>query len=228
MVSDDALARTGLATLIGGRGVEVVAQATTADAKERASAWEPDVVAWDLGPGDVPAPLEGLDAPVVALLWDEAQGSGAVAAGARGIVLRDAVPERLAAALEAVARGLFVLDPGLAELLPRRRPAASGPVEPLTPRENQALQLLAEGTLEQGDRRSPGHQRAYREVPRQRDPGEAGRDDAHGSAGARRAPGARPSVEGGPARTGRSGAGRSGDADAGAMALPCEARSKKP
>ena len=80
----------------------------------------------------------------MAILWDDAQGAAAVAAGAGGVVLRDTAPERLVSALEAVAQGLVVIDPLLAELLPRRRIAADL-VEPLTPRENEVLQLLAEG-----------------------------------------------------------------------------------
>jgi DNA-binding NarL/FixJ family response regulator len=147
VISDDALARAGLATLIGGRdGLEVVGQGAAAEAPALAAAREPDVVAWDLGPGGPPPPALGrLEAPAVALLWEESQGPEALAQGARGVVLRDAAPGRLAAALEAVARGLLVVDGALAELLPRRRSTGPALVEPLTPRETEVLQLLAEG-----------------------------------------------------------------------------------
>jgi DNA-binding NarL/FixJ family response regulator len=146
VISDDALARAGLASLIKGRDVELVQQGRLAEASALAAASEPDVVAWDVGPGDETAAARRLpDAPVVAILWDEAQGAEAVAAGARGIVLRDTAPERLVAALEAVARGLMVIDPVLSDLVPRRRPVPSDLIEPLTPRENEVLQLLAEG-----------------------------------------------------------------------------------
>jgi DNA-binding NarL/FixJ family response regulator len=147
LVSDDALARAGLATLIAGRGgIEVVGQGSGADASALAAAREPDVVAWDRGPGgEPPAALGRLEAPVLALLWEESQGPEALAAGARGVVLRAAAPERLAAALGAVALGLLVVDASLAELLPRRRPGGPALAEPLTPRESEVLQLLAEG-----------------------------------------------------------------------------------
>ena len=144
VISDDALARAGLAALVEGR-VEVAGQGAPADAAALAASREPDVVAWDLGPGDAAAvDLSVGDVPVVAILWDDAQGAAAVAAGASGVVLRDTAPERLVSALEAVAQGLVVIDPLLTELLPRRRIAADL-VEPLTPRENEVLQLLAEG-----------------------------------------------------------------------------------
>lgn len=144
VISDDALARSGLAGLIEGRDVEVVGQGALADAPALAAARDPDVVAWDLGP-EVPVDPGLADAPVLAVLWDESQGPAAVAAGARGVVLRETAPERLVAALEAVARGLVVIDPVLADLLPRRRPTGSDLVEALTPREDEVLQLLAEG-----------------------------------------------------------------------------------
>jgi len=145
VISDDALARAGLAALIAGRDVSVVGQGAPGDAPALAASSQPDVVAWDLGPGaETPAAIGLADVLVLAILWDEAQGPTAVASGARGIVLRDTAPDRLVAALEAVARGLVVLDPALDDLLPRRR-APSDLVEPLTPRENEVLQLLAEG-----------------------------------------------------------------------------------
>jgi two-component system, NarL family, nitrate/nitrite response regulator NarL len=144
VISDDALARAGLAALIATPDVVVVGQGTLADAVALGASREPDVIAWDLGPG-VPGAADLGDAPVVALLWDETQEAAAVAAGARGIVLRDTAPDRLVAALQAVGRGLVVIDPALPDLLPRRRAATSDLVEPLTPRENEVLQLLAEG-----------------------------------------------------------------------------------
>ena len=146
VISDDALARAGLASLIAGRDVEVAGQGTPGDAAALVASREPDVIAWDLGPGgDTSADPGFPDVPVVAILWDEEQGAAALAAGARGVVLRDTLSDRLVAALEAVARGLVVVDPALSDLLPRRRAATAELVEPLTPRENEVLQLLAEG-----------------------------------------------------------------------------------
>jgi len=146
VISDDTLSRAGLAALIAGRDVEVAGQGALADAPALAASREPDVVAWDVGPGVENRAGPGLaDVPVVALLWDDTQAAAAIAAGARGIVLRETAPDRLVAALQAVARGLVVIDPALPDLVPRARPPVSDLVEPLTPRENEVLQLLAEG-----------------------------------------------------------------------------------
>ena len=65
-----------------------------------------------------------------------------------GLLLRDIEPEALLATVQAVARGLVVLDPELAaELLPEADEpgAVAPPAEALTPRELEVLQLLAEG-----------------------------------------------------------------------------------
>jgi len=149
VVSADPLARGGLAALLASiPGLAVVEQSAPGrevQASLRRSA--PEVAAFDLGPGDGFAePLRDLAArlPVVALLWAEAQGAEALAAGARGAVFRDAPAQRLAAALNAAARGLVVLDAGLAAAVVRAAPAGALD-EPLTPRELEVLALLAEG-----------------------------------------------------------------------------------
>jgi two-component system, NarL family, nitrate/nitrite response regulator NarL len=82
---------------------------------------------------------------VLAVLADESQALEALGAGARGVVLRDVGASRLVAAVRAVAEGLMVLDAGAAESVLRPRPPASAAVEPLTPREQEVLQLLAQG-----------------------------------------------------------------------------------
>ena len=48
------------------------------------------------------------------------------------------------------------------------------PPDPLTPREIEVLSLVADGLIEQSDRRAAGHQPADREVPRRLDPGKLG------------------------------------------------------
>lgn len=132
-------------------------------------AYRPDVIVCDLGwdpararagaavrPGGqrntVPAPLErlaelrDLQVPVVALVPGEEFAADAWSAGARGVLLREVAAEPLRAALHAVARGLAVLEPRLSSALAPARPAEPGTLpEPLTPREREVLQLLAEG-----------------------------------------------------------------------------------
>jgi two-component system nitrate/nitrite response regulator NarL len=141
--------------------MEIVAQAAPGEDAAAALAQEdPDVVLWDLGPRPE-APLEAPGAPgedgvpLLALVPDEGPAAEAIASGAQGVLYRDTTAARLAAALVALARGLFVLDETLAPRLlgPQVETAphalAAGdpepPVEPLTPREVEVLQLLAEG-----------------------------------------------------------------------------------
>lgn len=151
LVSEDPLARSGLASLLVGQpGIVVAGQAGGDDLAASIHAHEPDVAALDLGLGAESAMLDRIrevpGLPVLAILSEEAQAEEALAAGARGFVFRDAEPERLAAALRAAARGLVVLDEAVADSLLRPPHAeVPPPLEELTPREREVLQLLAEG-----------------------------------------------------------------------------------
>ena len=149
MVADDPLARGGLAALLAAQpGVVVAAQVASADRWASVlEAYGPDVAAWDLGGAaaeERPPDLERIGIPVLALAPDEERAAEALAAGARGAIFRDADGPRLAAALAAVARGLVVVDEALAEPW-RRRGAAAGTLDALTPREREVLDLLAQG-----------------------------------------------------------------------------------
>jgi two-component system nitrate/nitrite response regulator NarL len=136
VVGEDPLARAGLAALLQGiEGLEVVGSSVAEEA---------DVLLWDLGLGARAEPPSPGGPPVLALLADESAAPEALAAGATGLLFRDTAPDRLAAALAAVARGLTVLDEDLAAALLRARPEPDL-AEPLTPREVEVLQLLAQG-----------------------------------------------------------------------------------
>lgn len=167
VVGDDALARVGLAALLRAvPGIDVVGDGTLAEWSAsrgedggRSAAGAADVVVWDVGWGSS-AVVEARVAeasplrpgpPVLALLPDGDAVAALRASGARGVLLRDASPERLAAAVAAVAEGLLVGEPAL-ERAPRGGPprdeAAAREVElpeELTPRELEVLQLLADG-----------------------------------------------------------------------------------
>jgi DNA-binding NarL/FixJ family response regulator len=79
---------------------------------------------------------------------DDASVLGALRAGARGYLTKDAGAEEIRAAVEAVARGEAALDPSVQHHVVA---ALAGPaVEPslpdeLTPREAEVLALIAEG-----------------------------------------------------------------------------------
>lgn len=140
LLSEDPLLRTGLTSLLAQLGsIEVV---------DREQA---EVALWDAGtdPAKTLArlgELRALPMPVVAVVGDAAHVAPAIAAGARGVVLRDQVGPGIHAALAAVRSGLTVIDTELATSLvptpPAREPKGKGE---LTERELQVVQLLAEG-----------------------------------------------------------------------------------
>jgi DNA-binding NarL/FixJ family response regulator len=89
---------------------------------------------------------------VVAVVSDPSHATPAIAAGARGVVMRDQVHGGLHAALVAVKSGLTVLDTELAAHLvnaksPKveQKSQGNGSRGELTARELQVVQLLAEG-----------------------------------------------------------------------------------
>ena len=151
VVAEDPLARTGLATMLGREpDCDVVGQIGPDD--DLASAVErgqPDVVLWDAG-ADPGLPLDLVEMveeapPILVLLPEDASAAAAYAGGARGLLPRDSDAASLVAALRARARGLLVFDPGLAPGLPSRDRTALAPVEDLTAREMEVLQLMAAG-----------------------------------------------------------------------------------
>lgn len=154
IIADDPLARAGLASVLAGQsGCLVVGQTPAqADLPAEVEAARPDAVLWDLGWSPAPATnrlAELIDElpPVVVLLPGDDRQAGfaglAWQAGVRGLLPREAEPEQLVAALVAVVQRLVVLDRSMVEealLVPRAMP-----VEELTPRELDVLQLMAEG-----------------------------------------------------------------------------------
>jgi len=145
VLTDDPLLKTGLTSLLAHDGaVEVV----DLDGAE--------VALWDSGPDGARAlarlrEVGDLSVPVVAVVSDPAHLAPALAAGARGVVLRDQVDSGIGAALVAVKSGLTVIDTALASALV---PPAAGrvdgkrrgaPTAELTERERQVVNLLAEG-----------------------------------------------------------------------------------
>jgi DNA-binding NarL/FixJ family response regulator len=140
VLSDDTLLTSALSSLLKQEGEVEVTQLDTAD-----------VALWDPG-ADLEIhhlkleQLAAINAPTLALVPDKAQASMALEAGARGVMLRDKVGPHLLSALRAVRGGLTVLDTSMADNLVQRpnygMPALA---EPLTGREHEVVQLLAEG-----------------------------------------------------------------------------------
>jgi len=109
-----------------------------------------DVLVMEVSNGDDHdwSALADLPIPVVLLLdlADSAPISSALRAGIRGVISWDATPQELEAAVHAVFAGLVVTtQTSLAELLPDTQPLAEELAEPLSGREMEVLDRLAEG-----------------------------------------------------------------------------------
>lgn len=164
LIADDhALLRRSLRALLEARGFDVVGEAKDGDeAVEMARRLEPDVVLMDLGlPGRdgiaatraVLAERPQTKVVVITGFLEEEHLVQALEAGAQGYLLKNEEPERLFAALEAVAAGEAALPQALAHKalarLARQQVAGAGAAKPdplqLTEREVEVLRLLASG-----------------------------------------------------------------------------------
>ena len=142
LLTDDPLLRAGLSSLLAQAGSISVVEQNDAE-----------VALWDAGVDSEKtlarlAELRTLPVPAVAVVGDHAHVAPALAAGARGVVLRDQVGPGIHAALTAVRSGLTVMDAALAESLVPASPRGATPGKgrgELTERERQVVQLLSEG-----------------------------------------------------------------------------------
>jgi DNA-binding NarL/FixJ family response regulator len=173
IVDDHPIFRDGLAGLLATvPEVEVVGTAGTAEeALAALQATQPDVVLMDInlpGASGVEATRQASQvAPSTAVLMvtmvdDDDSVVAALAAGARGYVLKGASGEEITAALRTVAAGGAVFGAGVASRLLARTPTRpAGPAPPahheeLTGREREVLDLLAEGANNRQIARSLG------------------------------------------------------------------------
>ena len=161
VVSNDPLARAGLATLLADQeGVNVVGRVGGSDDLAGAlDAHRPDVVLWDMGWESETALAHlaesRLATPTAMLITGEEGAQQGWRAGVQGVLRRDAEPASIAAAVIAVAQGFLVIDAAYRTLLAEPQPlqvpmpwSQEGETtlpEDLTAREHQVLQLLAEG-----------------------------------------------------------------------------------
>lgn len=159
LADDHPIYREGLAGLLGATtDLVVVGEAGTGrQAAELAASLTPDVVILDLNMPE----LNGVDAarqivgtaPHIAVLIltmydDDALVFQAIQAGARGYVLKSADPDTILAAVRSVARGEAIFGAALAQRLSHWFATMGdhrGPFVQLTPRENEALELIARG-----------------------------------------------------------------------------------
>ncbi len=160
LADDHNLVRTGLKLLVATLpGVEVVAEAGDGyEALALVEAHQPDVVLLDIG---MPR-LNGLEAaarinkdyPEIRILMlsvhtTEEYVLRALRVGAAGYLLKDASQSELELAFKAITNGETYLSPGVSRhVIDQYLQSVSGegkPLDDLTPRQRQILQLIAEG-----------------------------------------------------------------------------------
>ncbi|MEV6875510.1 response regulator transcription factor [Amycolatopsis sp. NPDC051128] len=158
VVDDHPLFRFGVCTLLAAEpGIEIVGEAAGgATAIDAAAALRPDVVVMDLHLPD----LSGIQATrhivtaspdtgvLMLTMADESESVlAAMRAGARGYLLKDAEPDEIIRAVQAVARREAIFGPDIANrVLGFFNQPAGEPVFPeLTGREREVLALIAAG-----------------------------------------------------------------------------------
>lgn len=137
IVAQDPLVRAGLAAVLEPEDIEVVGQAAKLS---EAEVFQPDVILWDF---DIDEEVDALGVPTVALVQVEVTVADALSAGVSGVLFRNAEVDKIVAALQAAVQGLVVLEPAFTSSLQEVVPNVE--VEPLTTREQEVLQLLAQG-----------------------------------------------------------------------------------
>lgn len=156
LADDHALVRTGLAQLLASYDdLEVVGFAQDgSEALQLADELSPDVILMDLS---MPV-IDGITAigmlaeshPRIAVIalttfQEPQQVTAALAAGARGYLVKDVEPEVLVAGIRASVHGGAPLSPSVAAQLIRTATHTSGAASSLTQREKQILRLIVAG-----------------------------------------------------------------------------------
>jgi DNA-binding NarL/FixJ family response regulator len=162
LAEDHTIVRKGLRSLLDSEaGIQVVGEAADGrEAVDKVRHLLPDVVVMDIAmPG-----LNGLEATrqirkqfprvrvlILTMHADEEYILQILQAGASGYVVKQAAPEELVSAVKTVDRGDLFLSPSISRTVVqeyiRQAEAMAGrdSYEPLTPREREVLQLIAEG-----------------------------------------------------------------------------------
>ncbi len=156
IAEDQRLIGEGFTSLLRGAGFDVVGEATDGhEAVRLAEKLRPHVAVLDISmPG-----LNGIDAAraiqrscpdtktlIVTMHSDDAYVVDALRAGIGGYVLKSQAGADLVTAINQVVQGIVYLSPGISGALANAvRSNVDVPEDPLTPREREVLQLVAEG-----------------------------------------------------------------------------------
>jgi DNA-binding NarL/FixJ family response regulator len=167
IAEDSVLLREGIARLLTEAGIEVVGQAGDAeDLMRKVRAHRPDVAIVDIkmppahedeglrAAQEIREELPGTGVLVLSQYADEHYAVRLLGDGAEGVgyLLKDRVEDvdRFVDAVERVAAGGSALDPEVvAQMVGRKR---DDPLEALTPREREVIELMAQGLSNKGIR----------------------------------------------------------------------------
>lgn len=161
LADDHQVVREGLKALLVTQGFEVVGEAHDGrEAVRQVETLRPDIAVLDLA---MPQ-LNGVDAAreiirrspetrplLLTIHTEDPYVIGALRAGVRGYVLKTQAAADLAEAIREVGLGGVYLSPGISRaVVNASRPGGEQPADPLSPRERQVLQLVAEGKPNKG------------------------------------------------------------------------------
>jgi len=157
LADDHAVVRQGFKMILAAQpDMEIVGEAGNGrEALELAGQLQPDVIVMDVAMPE----LNGIEATrrvadlsprsrVLALSMhkDSVYVREILRAGARGYLLKDSIASDLLAAVRAIARGEGYLSPGVSDaVLNDYRRHVTDPIDLLTSREREVLQMIAEG-----------------------------------------------------------------------------------
>ena len=157
LADDHAVVRQGFKMILAAQpDMEIVGEAGNGrEALDLASQLQPDVIVMDVAMPE----LNGIEATrrvaevsprsrVLALSMhkDSVYVREILRAGARGYLLKDSISSDLLAAVRAIARGEGYLSPGVSDaVLNDYRKHVTDPIDLLTSREREVLQMIAEG-----------------------------------------------------------------------------------
>lgn len=161
LADDHVLIRAGVRLLLQSiEGVEVVGEASDGhEALRLIRAHQPDIVLIDIGMSGmngleaaarVRRDFPGVRVIILSMHTNEEYVLRALQAGVAGYIMKEAVPVELELALSTVMKGQSYLSPAVSKYVIdeyRRHPGErTSPLDQLTPRQREILQLIAEGT----------------------------------------------------------------------------------